>query len=135
MGKELVAKGQVTITTLADAYHISQSVGEYIFAASSNGTIVSAVTVISTIKITQGNINFTGFTIGAISKPAGFSAIAVDNTKKTVTFTVAANTTTLADHGSLIIPVLIGGTAYALSFRWAKVKSGATGRPGVDANL
>lgn len=31
MGKELVAKGQVTITTLDEAFHASQSVDEYVF--------------------------------------------------------------------------------------------------------
>lgn len=132
MGKELVAKGQVTITTIAEAYHISQSVGEYIFPALSNGTVISAVTVVSTIKVTQGNIDYTGFTIGAITKPAGFNAIAVDNTQKTVTYSIAANTTTLAEHGNLIVPILIGGMTYNLSFRWAKAKSGAAGGSGKD---
>lgn len=134
MAKKL-AKGQVTITTLDDAYHIGQSVGEYVFPASFNGTIVTAVTVVSTIKVTQGNTNLTNFTIGTISKPAGFSRITVDNVQKTVTYLVAANTSTLADHGSLNIPIFIGGMTYHLSFQWAKAKSGAAGAPGVDANL
>ena len=127
-----LAKGQVTITTLDDAYHISQSVGEYVFPASFDGTILSAVTVVSAIKVTQGNMNFTSFTIGAISKPAGFSNIVVDNAKKTVTYSVAANTLMLADHGSLIIPVLIGGMTYNLSFQWAKARSGVAGGNGKD---
>lgn len=134
MAKKL-AKGQVTITTLDDAYHIGQSIGEYVFPASFNGTIVTAVTVVSTIKVTQGNTNLTNFTIGTISKPAGFSRITVDNVQKTITYLVAANTSTLADHGSLNIPVFIGGMTYHLSFQWAKAKSGAAGAPGVDANL
>lgn len=127
-----LAKGQVTITTSDDAYHIGQSVGEYVFPASFDGTILSAVTVVSTIKVTQGNTNFTSFTIGVISKPAGFSNIAVDNAKKTVTYSVAANTPMLADHGSLIIPVLIGGMTYNLSFQWAKARSGVAGGNGKD---
>ena len=130
-----LAKGQVTITTLDDAYHIGQSVGEYVFPASSDGTIVSAVTVVSTIKVTRGNMDFTSFTIGAISKPAGFSGIVVDNAKKTVTYSVEAKTSMLADHGSLIIPILIGRMTYNLSFQYAKVRAGATGAPGSDANL
>lgn len=131
MAKKL-AKGQVTITTLDDAYHIGQSIGEYVFPASSNGTVTTAVTIVSTIKVTQGNTNFTSFTIGTISKPAGFSSIKVDNAKKTVTYSVAANTSSLADHGSLIVPILIGGMTYNLSFQWAKAKSGATGSNGKD---
>ena len=131
----MVAKGQVTITTLKEAYHISQSVGEYIFPALSDGTVASAVTVVSTIEVKQGNNNYTGFTIGSISKPAGFNAITVDNGKKTVTYSVAAHATTLAEHGSLKVPVLIEGVTYHLSFQWAKAKSGAAGSPGTDANL
>lgn len=132
MGKELIAKGQVTITTLKDAYHISQTVGEYIFPASSDGTVVSAISVVSTIKVIQGNTNITGFTIGAITRPAGFSAVTVDNTRKTVTYSVAANTTSLAEHGSLIVPVLIEGITYNLSFGWAKARNGSTGGNGKD---
>lgn len=135
MGKELVAKGQVTITTLDDAYHVSQSVGEYVFPALSDGTIATAITVTSTIKVTQGDTNYTGFTIGAITKPAGFSNIVVDNIKKAVTYTVSANTTTLANHGSVIVPVIIRGIIYHLSFQWAKANRGPSGIPGIDANL
>ena len=135
MGKELVAKGQVTITTLDDAYHVSQSVGEYVFPALSDGTIATAITVTSTIKVTQGDMNYTGFTIGAITKPAGFSNIVVDNIKKAVTYTVSANTTTLANHGSVIVPVIIRGIIYHLSFQWAKANRGPSGIPGIDANL
>lgn len=131
MAKKL-AKGQVTITTLDDAFHISQSVGEYVFPASSNGTIVSAVTVVSTVKVIQGSTDSPNFTIGTIAKPTGFSMITVDNAKKTITYSVAANTTTLADHGSLIIPILIGGMTYNLSFQWAKAKSGVAGGSGKD---
>lgn len=135
MGKELVAKGQVTITTLDDAYHVSQSVGEYIFPALPDGTVAGGVTVTSTVKVTQGNVNHSDFTIGAISKPAGFSSIVVDNAKKTITYTVSADTTTLSDHGSIVVPVIIGGITYSLSFQWAKAKSGTPGVPGTDANL
>lgn len=138
MGKTLIAKGQVTITTLKDAYHITQTVNEYVFPASFIGTIVSAITVVSTIKVIQGSTNVTNFTIGAITKPVGFSTITVNNAQKTVTYSVAANTTTLAEHGSLIVPVLIDGITYTLSFGWAKARSGNTGesgKDGVDANL
>lgn len=132
MGKTLIAKGQVSITTLKDAYHISQTVGEYVFPASSTGTVVSAITVVSTIKVVQGSTSITNFTLGTIIKPAGFSAITVNNVQKTVTYSVAANTTTLAEHGSLTVPVLLDGVVYSLSFGWTKARSGSTGK---DANL
>lgn len=135
MGKGPVAKGQITITTLDDAYNISQSIGEYIFPASYDGTIVSAITITSVIKVSQGNLNYTDFTIGSIPKPAGFSGVTIDNDQKNVTYSIAANTTTLADHGSLTVPVLIEEVTYHLSFQWAKARAGATGTPGANANL
>ena len=138
MGKTLIARGQATIHTQTDAYTLTQSLGEYVFPAAADGKIVSAVTLTSTLKVTRDDADFTGFTIGAISKPTGFSSITTDNTKKTVTYTVAANTTTLAEHGKVDIPVLISGVTYHLSFVWSKAKAGspgAAGKPGVDANL
>ena len=98
MAKELLARGQTTITTQADAYTLTQSVSEYIYPATSDGRITDAVSVSTDIKVIQGDQPVTGFTIGTIAKPAGFSSIAVDNAAKRVTFLVAANTTTLADQ-------------------------------------
>ena len=97
--------------------------------------MLSAVTLTSTIKVILGDLEYKDFTIGAIAKPAGFSSITVDNSRKTVTYTVAAATTTLADHGSLDIPVTIAGEVYRLSFVWSKAKAGAPGTAGADANL
>lgn len=135
MSKQLVARGQATIHIQQDGYTLTQSLGEYVFPADPSGKVLSAVTLVSTLKVSMGDTNFTGFTIGGISKPAGFSAITVDNGKKTVTYTVAAGTTTLADHGTLQIPVIIAGISHTLSFSWSKAKSGAPGKAGVDANM
>lgn len=135
MAKTLIARGQATITIQKDGYTITQSLGEYIFPADQSGKILSAVSVTSTISVTLGDSAFTNFTIGTISKPTGFSSISVNNTNKTVTFAVAANTTTLADHGKVEIPIVISGTTYKLTFVWSKAKKGDTGAAGVDANL
>lgn len=135
MAQTLIARGQATITIQKDGYTITQSLGEYIFPADQSGKILSAVSVTSTISVTLGDSAFTNFTIGTISKPTGFSSISVNNTNKTVTFAVAANTTTLADHGKVEIPVVISGTTYKLTFVWSKAKKGDTGAAGVDANL
>ena len=135
MAQTLIARGQATITIQKDGYTITQSLGEYIFPADQSGKILSAVSVTSTISVTLGDSAFTNFTIGTISKPTGFSSITVNNTNKTVTFAVAANTTTLADHGKVEIPIVISGTTYKLTFVWSKAKKGDTGAAGVDANL
>lgn len=135
MAQTLIARGQATITIQKDGYTITQSLGEYIFPADQSGKILSAVSVTSTISVTLGDSAFTNFTIGTISKPTGFSSITVNNNNKTVTFAVAANTTTLADHGKVEIPIVISGTTYKLTFVWSKAKKGDTGAAGVDANL
>ncbi|GAB6013546.1 beta strand repeat-containing protein, partial [Viscerimonas tarda] len=135
MAKELIARGQATVYTQTDAYTINQSLSEYVFAAANTGTIVSAVTFTSTLKVTLGGVNVTDFTIGTITKPAGFSTITVNNTNKTIAYSVAANTTSLADTGIITIPVVIKGETYSVSFVWSKAKTGATGPAGADANL
>lgn len=132
MEKQLIARGQATILVQKDSYTIHQSVGEYIFPASNNGALSQAVTFSSTIKVTLGDDNLTNFTIGAIAKPAGFSAITVNNTNKTVTYSVAAGTTTMADSGLVTIPVTIAGQTYNITFSYAKAKTGAAG---VDSNM
>lgn len=138
MGKQLIATGQATVIAQKDSYTINQSVSEYVFTAQSNGTVPAAVSFSSAIKVTLGELNVTDFTIGNITKPAGFSAITVNNTNKTVTYSIAAGTTTLADSGLIAIPVIIGGVSYQVSFSWSKAKAGATGpagSPGSDANM
>lgn len=135
MGKEIIARGQAVVVCQKDGYTINQSVGEYIFNALNNGTIPSAVTVVSTIKVTSGDNAVTNFTIGTINKPTGFASINANNTNKTITYTVAANTTTLADSGTIPIPIIIEGNTYTISFKWAKSKNGqdgSDGKPGTD---
>lgn len=135
MGKEIIARGQAVVVCQKDGYTINQSVGEYIFNALNNGTIPSAVTVVSTIKVTSGDNAVTNFTIGTINKPTGFASINANNTNKTITYVVTANTTTLADSGTVLIPVIIEGNTYTVSFKWAKSKNGqngSDGKPGTD---
>lgn len=135
MGKEIIARGQAVVVCQKDGYTINQSVGEYIFTTLNNGTIPAVVTVVSTIKVTSGDNIVTNFTIGTINKPTGFASINVNNTNKTITYTVAANTTTLADSGTIPIPIIIEGNTYTISFKWAKSKNGqngSDGKPGTD---
>ncbi|MBS5203896.1 MAG: hypothetical protein KHZ50_09005 [Bacteroides ovatus] len=133
--RQVIARGQTTLYIQKDSYTISQSLGEYVFPADHSGKILSAVTLTSTIKVILGDSEYSDFTIGAIIKPTGFSSITIDNSRKTVTYTVASGTVTLADHGSLDIPVTIAGTVYRLSFVWSKAKAGTPGTAGADANL
>lgn len=132
MEKQLIARGQATILIQKDSYTIHQSVSEYIFPANNSGALSQAVTFCSTIKVTLGDDNLTNFAIGAVTKPAGFSAITVNNTNKTVTYSVTAGTTTMADSGLVSIPVVISGQTYHVTFSYAKAKTGAAG---IDSNM
>ena len=127
MAKVLLARGQVTITSQGDAYTLTQSCGNYIYSAASNGEIASAVSVTTKISVTQGDVPVSSFRIGNIVLPPGFSAVEVDQNDKSITFSIAANTTTLADQGAVDIPVIVAGTTYRLSFVWSKAKAGITG--------
>ena len=133
MIKKLIARGQATLQTLQESYTITQSIISYVFASDNNGMIPDAVSFTSDIMVTSGNSRFTDFTIGSITKPAGFSAIAVNNTTKSIMFSVAANTTNLTDSGNIIIPVIIAGVTYNLSFSWSKSRKGQSGSNGADS--
>lgn len=135
MSRTLVVHGQTTISVLKDPYTITQSLNEYVFPTDASGRILSAITLTSTVRVACGDRDFTAFSIGAVGKPAGFSSVTVDNVAKTVTYVIAAGTTTLADHGRVDIPVTISGVVYHLSFVWSKAKAGVQGAAGVDANL
>lgn len=135
MGKEIIARGQAVVVCQKDGYTINQSVGEYIFNALNNGTIPLTATFVSTIKVTSGDSIVTNFTIGTINKPAGFSIISVNNNNKTITYVVDKGTNTLADSGTIPIPIIIEGNTYTVSFKWAKSKNGqngSDGKPGTD---
>lgn len=129
MSKQLIARGQTTILVQKDSYTVSQSISQYLFTADNNGTISGAVSFTSIVKVTLGEDNVTNFSIGTITKPVGFSAITVNNTHKTITYSVAANTAGMADSGIVVIPILIGGQTFNVSFSYAKAKAG------IDSNM
>jgi len=133
MAKQLIARGQATVYAQKDAYNINQSVSEYVFAAGSSGTIVNTISFTSTVKVMLGDKSIADFTIGTITKPTGFSSITVNNTNKTITYSISANTSTLANSGTVPIPVVIGGETHYISFSWSKAFSGQNGVNGQDA--
>lgn len=135
MAKIPIARGQATIYVQKDGYTITQSLGEYVFPADDTGKILSSVTLASTVRVMCGDEELTAFTIGAVGKPAGFSSVTVNNGTKTLTYVITAGTTTLADHGTIDIPVTISGIVYHLSFVWSKAKAGTPGKDGVDADM
>ena len=135
MAKTLIVRGQTTLSIQKDGYTLSQSLNEYVFPSDFAGKILSAITLTSTVRVTCGDRDITAFTIGTVERPSGFSSVTVDNAAKTVTYVIAAGTSTLADHGTVDIPISISGVVHHLSFVWSKAKAGAQGTAGVDANL
>ena len=92
-------------------------------------------TLTSTVGGRWGGEELTGFTSGAVGKPAGCPSVTVKKGTKTLTYVITAGTTTLADHGTMDIPVTISGIVYHLSFVWSKAKAGIPGKDGVDADM
>ena len=135
MSKIPIARGQATIYTQKDGYTLTQSLGEYVFPADAAGKILSEITLTSTVRVTCGDEVFTAFTIGAVARPPGFSSVAVDNGTKSVTYVIAAGTTTLADHGTVDIPVTVSGVIHHLTFVWSKAKAGTPGKDGADTAM
>lgn len=131
----VVARGQITIRIAADTYAVYQSLDKAAISCDHTGKILSTLTVHSVLSVRCGEAPVTDFSIGAIATPAGFYSITVDQSTKTVSLTISGSNTTLADTGTISIPVIINGQTLNTSFGWYKVKSGAPGTPGADSNL
>lgn len=131
----LIARGQITIRVALDTFSIYQTIDKMAIACDYTGKVLSTLTVNSVISARQGETPVTAFSIGAISTPAGFHSITVNPNTKTVSYTVAGGNTTLADTGTITIPVVVNSQTFTVSFGWYKVKAGAPGKPGVDSSL
>ncbi len=126
------AKGQITIRIATDNYAVYQSVDKAAISCDHTGKVSSPFTLNSIISVHCGDSPVTDFIIGAISKPAGFSSITTNHTTKTITYSVNTGDTTLADTGTIAVPVTVDGQRFTASFVWYKVKAGS---PGADSNM
>lgn len=129
-----VARGQITIRVATDTYAVYQSIDKTAISCDHTGKVLSTLAVNTVLSVRCGEAPVTDFTIGAIGTPAGFYSITVNQSTKTVSFTISGGNTTLADTGTISIPVIINGQTLNTSFGWYKVKSGAPGIPGTDSN-
>lgn len=127
----VVARGQITIRVAADTYAVYQSIDKTAVSCDHTGKVLSTVTVNSVFSVRCGETPVADFSIGAIGTPTGFYSITVNQSTKTVSYTISGNNTTLADTGTVIIPIIIGGQTFNISFGWYKVKAGV---PGADSN-
>ncbi len=131
----LIARGQITIRVAVDTYSVYQTIDKAAIACDHTGKVLSSLVIHSVISVRQGETPVSGFNIGAISTPTGFTSITVNQSTKTVSYTVSGGNSTLADTGTISIPVVVNGQTFTISFGWYKVRSGAPGNPGVDASL
>lgn len=131
----LIARGQITIRVATDTYSVYQTIDKAPIACDHTGKVLSSLVINSVISVRQGETPVSGFNIGAISTPTGFTSITVNQSTKTVSYTVSGGNSTLADTGTITIPVVVNGQTFTISFSWYKVKAGAPGNPGVDASL
>lgn len=131
----LIARGQITIRVAVDTYSVYQTIDKAAIACDHTGKVLSSLVINSVISVRQGETPVSGFNIGAISTPTGFTSITVNQSTKTVSYTVSGGNSTLADTGTISIPVVVNGQTFTISFGWYKVKAGAPGTPGADTSL
>jgi hypothetical protein len=128
----VIARGQISIRVATDTYAVYQSIDKAAISCDHTGKVLSTLTVSSILSVRCGDTPVTNFSIGTIAAPAGFYSITVNQSTKTVSYTVSGSNTTLADTGIITIPVIINGQTFTTSFSWFKVKAGV---PGIDSNL
>lgn len=131
----LIARGQITIRVAVDTYSVYQTIDKAAIACDHTGKVLSSLVINSVISVRQGETPVSGFNIGAISTPTGFTSITVNQSTKTVSYTVSGGNSTLSDTGTISIPVVVNGQTFTISFGWYKVKAGTPGNPGEDASL
>lgn len=107
------------------AYSVNGSLTNYTFQANSLGIITSNQSATTKIYAYKGNENV-DFSIGEIPSVSGLS-ITKNDSLKTITFSVAEGTESLADNGNIEIPVSIDSISFIIPFAWSKAKAGASG--------
>ena len=110
-----------------DGYTVSASRNSYIVSTDKDGRIHAAVTTNTTISILKGSTPVTP-TIGTLPTVAGCTL-----SKSGATVTIVFNVgTSLAENGTISIPVVADGKSFAVSFSYAKARAGAAG---ADSNM
>ena len=105
-----------------DAYTVILSNETHAFPCASNGNVTNAISINTTAIAYKGATSVTP-TIGTLPTVSGLTL-----SKSGATVTIQANTgTSLADSGTLNIPVVIDGKTFTKVFSWTKAKSGVNG--------
>ena len=111
-----------------DAITIVLSNENHTFPCESNGNIPTALSTTCVVTAYKGASSVTP-TIGSITNPTGMT-VTVNKT----TLTIQANKgTSLADSGTVNIPITVDGKTFNKTFSWSKAKKGDIGNKGDGA--
>lgn len=130
------ASAQYTITEINEEYSVVISNESHVFRADKDNTAVAASTSIQ-IYGYQGSTQI-ATKVGTISglPSAGMTATPNNNnsTNTSITITVTtALTSSVANNGTLTIPITVGTKTINKVFSWSKAQTGATGSSGTSA--
>ena len=110
-----------------DGYTVFLSNESEIFNADSSGNISTAISKTTTVYAYCGATAVTP-TIGTLPTVTGLTL-----SKSGTTITIKANTgTSLANSGTINIPITVNGLSFTKVFSWTKVKDGQKGNDGKD---
>lgn len=105
-----------------DAYTVILTNESHAFPCASNGNVTNAISINTTAIAYKGATSVTP-AIGTLPSVNGLTL-----SKNGAVVTIQANTgTSLADSGTVNIPVVVDGKTFTKVFSWTKVKSGVNG--------
>ena len=127
------ASAQYTITEINEEYSVVISNESHVFRADKNNTVVAGNTSIQ-IYGYQGSTQI-ATKVGTISglPSAGMKATINNNSSTNTSITIAvttALTSSVANNGTLTIPITVGNKTINKVFSWSKAQTGATGSTG-----
>ena len=119
-------------TNGTDSYTVILTNENHSFLAGNSGNISTETSAKTKVYAYKGATSV-GFSLGTITAPSGMTI--TDNLAsggRTITFTVATGAS-LANSGTIDIPVIVDGTTYTKTFSWSKALKGVQGDNGADA--
>ena len=111
----------------ADAYTVILSNENHTFPAEYTGSIGTAISTTSSVIAYKGATKV-ATTVGTITNPSGMTITINSNGTTSTSLTITANSgTSLAETGSVNIPITVDGKSFTRTFSWTKAKKGGTG--------
>ena len=116
-----------------DSYTVILTNENHSFLAGNSGNISTETSTTTKVYAYKGATSV-GFTLGTITAPTGMTITNnIASGGRTITFTVATGTS-LANSGTVDIPIVVDGTTYTKTFSWSKALKGTQGAKGDAGN-